>query len=606
MADMNAADVLGVDWARRARELLAGARNSERTTEIGLPRPGQPVPQAPTNPLYTALADPKLNRGLANLGEAAADVVLGRPSGLAAVDAGLGSVPGVGAAGILAAGGMPGLLDVAGMGDVKTLLKGLRHGAKIGSRAAEFVLRNYDASALNVLDDYIDRFPKVGTLQTADAFKILNEGRTGEMLLPKEANTTKLADYFKDRLKDNFDYWHNSRDLFASHGMSDETYNALISEADKIYASIDRLVADGDVLRAMASTAAIENIAQTSNNIDQIISLLNDVNTGTANYIVNDWLNNFKGLLSKGRGLMINHVDADDITRATSDMVNDFALMQYGKPQDLEKIEAAQLKADARQAEKQARKEARKAQQAPAAAPVQKAVESAAVADAAREQADLAKIEADRARYMRNQERRAEENRARTMEQQRAAEERRQQAVPEQAVPEQAVPEAAPARTWRDGWKSEDHPVDYEGILGKRGLTEDEKRDAFVLDSLASHWANQLRQTSPVNGKWPGPSTWRHRNTNYGMTLGRPGVADKFIQDVKHNVNIGNTPGTSFTLTRKPDAINPMAKAIAVDGYDLYTPVFKSKADKVLHGLDERYYYDPFDPKYMIREHPLK
>lgn len=599
MADMNAADVLGVDWARRARELLAGARNRERTTEIGLPRPGQPVPQAPTNPLYTALADPKLNRGLANLGEAAADVVLGRPSGLAAVDAGLGSVPGVGAAGILAAGGMPGLLDVAGMGDVKTLLK---HGAKFTDKTLKFLLNNYDANALKYLDDYLDRFPKVKSLQVPDAYKILSEGRAGEIILPKNIDTKDISDFINQSVVDLRDVVATTAAKRRDDGLPTGVFDDIVSEADKLINTIENLVEKGDIMHAMAVRDAISNVYN-NGTLGNMLETIQAANQGFYNTTTGILYDNLKSRVERGSSLW--RAVSNDETELI-DKINDFALMQYGKPQDLEKIEAAQLKADARQAEKQARKEAKKAQQAPATAPVQKAVESAAVADAAREEADLAKIEADRARYMRNQERRAEENRARTMEQQRAAEERRQQAVPEQAVPEQAVPEAAPARTWRDGWKSEDHPVDYEGILGKRGLTEDEKRDAFVLDSLASHWANQLRQTSPVKGEWPGSPSWRHRNTNYGMTLGRPGVADQFIQDVKHNVNIGNTPGTSFTLMRKPGATNPMAKAIVVDGYDLYNPVFKNKADKVLHGLEERYKYDPFDIKYMIKENPVR
>lgn len=88
--------------------------------------PGEEISR-PDNFLYEALSNPRLNRGLSNLGNAAAEVVLGRPSGSDAIDLGAGMIPGVGAGAILAAGGMPGALDLAGIGEAKTIAKGMKN-----------------------------------------------------------------------------------------------------------------------------------------------------------------------------------------------------------------------------------------------------------------------------------------------------------------------------------------------------------------------------------------------------------------------------------------------------------------------------------------------
>jgi hypothetical protein len=66
------------------------------------------IPQGPDNWLYNALSDPKLNMGLKTLAGNAADIILGIESGNPVVDLGTSNIPGVGAASILAAGGMPG------------------------------------------------------------------------------------------------------------------------------------------------------------------------------------------------------------------------------------------------------------------------------------------------------------------------------------------------------------------------------------------------------------------------------------------------------------------------------------------------------------------
>lgn len=122
MADLNSADILGVDWARRAREILAGARTSV-PKEKAPPEmwPGgtfrlEPVEIREKN----ALTDPDswLNRGLGTILENAVDAVLGEGTGNTALDMALGMTGPGAAVGTVAAGNKPGLLDVLPGGGV--------------------------------------------------------------------------------------------------------------------------------------------------------------------------------------------------------------------------------------------------------------------------------------------------------------------------------------------------------------------------------------------------------------------------------------------------------------------------------------------------------
>ena len=122
MADLNSADILGVDWSRRARELLAGARTSvpKEKTPPEMWRGGtfrlEPVEIREKN----VLTDPEswLNRGIGTILENSVDAILGEGTGNSALDMAL-SMTGPGAAvGTVAAGNRPGLLDVLPGGGV--------------------------------------------------------------------------------------------------------------------------------------------------------------------------------------------------------------------------------------------------------------------------------------------------------------------------------------------------------------------------------------------------------------------------------------------------------------------------------------------------------
>lgn len=617
MADLRSSDILAYDWANRAREILdAHKKNPEAKKAPGL-YPGGTFKltedKKPSNALYRLLSDPQLNRGLQNIAEAVPEAVLGRESGNAAVDLGAANIPGIGAGAILAAGGMPGVLDVAGLGEVKTLMKGLKHAGKIGENTINYILRNFDQDAVYAVDNYIDKFPKVGSVQIPDAYKILTEGRSGNVYMPVEKPESfqphslinvDLENTIPD-IEHRFEKFYANNAEADSH-IPDELKAALISESKKVRQNILNTVDNGDFVGAMAQIEALESAMRTGNP-EYVLREMQDINNGSFSPAAAIHKKFYKDLGNTNKKVMELNRNPTEDDLAQFNAINDYVITQFGKTQDLEKIEAAQLRTEANKAAKQAKK-AQKAAQLPEAKPSQilGAQQATDVAQNANREADLAKVEADRARYQKNLEKRHEENRALTQQQQAAAAERN--AATETPIVREIEETPAPQvmrggpNQWREnGWSSTDHTLDYESVLGKRDLTEDEKRDAFVLDSLASHWANRLRQTSPVK-EWAGRGNFEHMHTNYGMNLGRaPGVADQFIADVIKNKTSGNMPGTSFKVYRNPISPNPAAKVIDVEGYDIYYPLFHKKTDEKLNQLDSRYFFDAMDPQYVIK-----
>lgn len=125
MADMlSASDVLDIDWNRIAQDKIdEGVRReaqrllremySMKAPELHVPVPSEPVEIREKN----VVTDPDswLNRGLNRLAGDAASIILGEPSGNDVVDMGVANVPLAGAGAILAAGGMPGIIDITGL-----------------------------------------------------------------------------------------------------------------------------------------------------------------------------------------------------------------------------------------------------------------------------------------------------------------------------------------------------------------------------------------------------------------------------------------------------------------------------------------------------------
>lgn len=115
-----ARDILERDERRREMDMQEALAEEEarkaymlRHPELHTPLPSEPVEIKEKN----VLTDPNswLNTGLKNLAGNAASVILGEPSGNNLVDLGAANVPGVGAGAILAAGGIPGIVDITGL-----------------------------------------------------------------------------------------------------------------------------------------------------------------------------------------------------------------------------------------------------------------------------------------------------------------------------------------------------------------------------------------------------------------------------------------------------------------------------------------------------------
>lgn len=234
MADMNSADILGVDWARRARELLDGARPSKpkEKTPPEMWRGGtfrtEPVEIKEKN----VLTDPNswLNRGLEQLGRNAIDAVFGQESGNALVDYGISNIPGVGAGSILAAGGMPGLVDVTGLG-------ALKHSKKLMKPVKDFIMRNAGEEGLRSIDNYIDKFPKVDKLSMADAEYLLTSGKLGkryevtypgsDRMLADSEDQLDAIKKFQDKLLDEYGHF-DPNDPSRLLWIDDEAQDAIV------------------------------------------------------------------------------------------------------------------------------------------------------------------------------------------------------------------------------------------------------------------------------------------------------------------------------------------------------------------------------------------
>lgn len=135
---------------------------------------------------------------------------------------------------------------------------------------------------------------------------------------------------------------------------------------------------------------------------------------------------------------------------------------------------------------------------------------------------------------------------------------------------------------WREnGWSSERHNPDFYRQFG-RDLNEESKRDIYVADSLAKHWANQLavnpafrKEVFPKRGE-PDPTkirqSARHNLTNYET------ISREFQKDLARNILSGNAPGKAlkFRDRLKPDNTKY--------GYKDYQIVLEPEEHQVLIG----------------------
>ena len=530
MADLNSADILGVDWARRAREILAGAQPSvpKEKAPPEMWRGGtfrlEPVEIREKN----AVTDPDswLNRGLGTILENAVNAVLGQESGNPVVDYGASNIPGVGAGAILAAGGIPGIVDLTGMG-------ALKNGKKLMKPVKEFIMRNAGEEGLQAVDNYLTKFPKVEKLTMADASELLTSGRLGQRF-NVQFDTKKMADIADNGFNENIDR------LISTSG--DQLLQSDVEALRLLQMKFSDAVNRGDIADAANISSSYWSAINNKMGGRSGIIQPGDIAKMYANKEFDKLKQQHAKRMEKPYEQYLSTslfpdtwADIKDELIKDAKLMNEYIGAQMQPIQDFDKIEAAQFRHDARQAEKAAKKAA-KQQPQPAPEP---------------------------------------------------APEHIVEPVPE-PVPE--PPKGGPNKWRENGWTSEEHPIDAYSILNPKA-TEEDRRAMFVIDSLANESAAKLISNNKFKDKWPGISTFRHQGTNYDVK------SREFGRNVAWNARTGNIPDNTSSLvlrTAVSSAGNRLPDQMTgfVDGNDLYNLLFRKKVNKKIHELDNRYPVD--------------
>lgn len=507
-------------------------------TRLHRPLPGEEVKyEAPG-----VLMDPGswLNRGLSNLAGNAASVILGEESGNPAIDYGLSNIPGVGAAGILAAGGVPGMVDVAGA-------RALKNAAKIPKYTMEFVLKHFGERGLKNLDNVLTKYPKAGKPSVNDAVYLMKSGLGGEQVPAIAPYSTSNA------LNDIDDAFGKPRGRINER--THEYYEQLISDIPQHRTLFDdalRLfetgVEENDAKKIMSGYAVLSNAYFHPDHPDLERALRSNL------------------AKPKDFGFTVKLEQVKAEAPETYEQVRRVKELADSPVQDWGSIVKKQEVQDARTAEKLAKKAAKQA-----TTPQQAAVAKQAEIEAAETKAAVQATPA-------------------------------QEIVPE---PETVVPE--PVEKWA-GW-NEGNPKFYDNF--GENLDRNSRRDMFVMDSLANHWANQLNPQKGFSAarilSGLDRADARHSLTNYDQ------VSRGFTNDVLKNIESGNMPGQSvqmlqrfkrnravpgktvptmvLRLDEKPKVfLNPNVWADEAEGPDLYELLFRPRIDRKLHEANPAYW----------------
>lgn len=527
------------------------------------------IPQEPNNWLYDALSDPQLNRGLENLAVNAADVLLGRESGNPLVDLGTSNIPGVGAASILAAGGMPGIVDAVGMGELKNM-------KRIPKYTYEFVKEFFGDKGLKNLDNALTKYPKAEKPNLNDAIHILKTGLGGETVnaMKPYRSTDAVADlidmeignaaFTKSTLSDDFK-------------VAADAFRSRVSDAGKM--KVDKLVKDfydaleeNNAVKLFNSMAPFQWAQQASINLKVPLE-------HAFNVILDNSNSPFRMNLKNNQ-----HLQNDKVKRYVS--------LDSENPQDWEKIAADQKYLD--EHPEIVAEQARKGEEAALKAKLSK---------------------------MSKKERKAYEEKLRKQQQQQQKakpQAQRKQAkaeVPLQEKVPQAVQETVKGgpNMWKEnGWNPNVRTNDFYSQFGGN-LSDNSKRDAFVIDSLANYWARQIVGEGK-EGKLSAAdivdaldrADARHKRSNYDE------VSRGFYDDIKKNIGTGNMPGTSVmfgpkykrnvrtdrdtpTLILSPEEKPRFYNDVRIwadeqDGPDIYEMIFRPKTDRMLNSLNPEYW----------------
>ena len=507
------------------------------------------IPQGPDNWLYNALSDPNLNRGLENLAVNAADIILGIESGNPLVDLGTSNIPGVGAASILAAGGMPGLVDAVGIGELKNM-------KRIPKYTYEFVKEFFGDKGLQNLDNALTKYPKAEKPSVNDARYILNTGMGGEKVKPvkpySSGDVTLDMDMafgakpgeFKEYVKGLY-YNVISR--------ANDNYTRKL--ADRGYRTFEEGVEENDIKKISAGRTLL----------DQIRVLLENGAISNANLNILD-KNILENTLPVGK--TFDFSKAKETNPEAYKNMRRLAALADEPVQDWETIARKQELKNARDIKKQAKKQ--------------------------------------------------EKQQAQQKQQQNQPEPQKEQPKSEQPIQVEVKPEVketpkgGPNKWKENGW---DPNIRGDVFYGKFGgnLSDNSKRDAFVMDSLANYWARQivgegkegkLSEADIFDAKDRADA--RHKRSNYDE------VSQGFYNDIKKNIETGNMPGESVmfgpkykrnvrtyrdtpTLILKPEEKPKYYDDIRIwadeqDGPDIYEILFRPEVDKRLNKLNEAYW----------------
>ena len=498
------------------------------------------IPQGPDNWLYNALSDPKLNMGLENLAVNAADIILGIESGNPLVDLGTSNIPGVGAASILAAGGMPGLVDAVGIGELKNM-------KRIPKYTYEFVKEFFGDKGLQNLDNALTKYPKAGKPSVNDAVYILKTGLGGETVPAKAAYSSNVSEDLAPIMG------YDSGE--AMMNMLRNRYNDIMQgdredskEWAKIaYNRIQNTVESGDSKGALAALTAFYDVYR--NFYDPYGPVPNNLVKERIKNI-NKYVLGFGNLLSTDRQLGSRFSDKQ------LERIRLLKELDESPMQDWETIAMKQERKDARDLEKQARKQSKDTKSEPP---------------------------------------------------------KQEQPIQVEVKPEvKETPKGGPNKWKENGW---DPNIRGDVFYGKFGgnLSDNSKRDAFVMDSLANYWARQivgegkegkLSEADIFDAKDRADA--RHKRSNYDE------VSQGFYNDIKKNIASGNMPGESVmfgpkykknvrtnrdtpTLILRAEEKPKYYDDIRIwadeqDGPDIYEILFRPEVDKRLNKLNEAYW----------------
>lgn len=549
------------------------------------------IPNGPDNWLYNALSDPKLNMGLKTLAGNAADIILGIESGNPVVDLGTSNIPGVGAASILAAGGMPGLVDAVGIGE-------LRNMKRIPKYTYEFVKEFFGDKGLQNLDNALTKYPKAGKTSVNDARYILKTGLGGEKLnasKPYSTNdVTRDIDLAVGANPGKFNYvMRYELNRLRNHPYADDEIKAIIDRIGRIY---DEGLESNDINKVAGAKQAQVNLDAM---FDKPMLLLSPLREKNIQYNITKYLDNPPRLLDTFDMELAKLKDYEAYKRMKL-----LGELSDSPTQDWEKIAADQKYLD--EHPEVVAEQARKAEEAALKSKLSKMSkkERKAYEEKLRKQ---------------QQQQQQQQQKAKQQAQQKQSKDTKSE-PPKQEQPTQVevkpevkeTPKGGPNKWKENGW---DPNIRGDVFYGKFGgnLSDNSKRDAFVMDSLANYWARQivgegkegkLSEADIFDAKDRADA--RHKRTNYDE------VSQGFYNDIKKNIASGNMPGESVMFGPKykknvrtnrdtPTLIlraeeNPKYYddiriwADEQDGPDIYEILFRPEVDKRINALNEAYW----------------